>query len=1137
MHAILAARTDFSLGESILNAEKLVDIAKEQGAKAVAITDTMSITGMIDFSNRAKKADVKPIVGVRLRLSEDPTWRPAKGQKKKHMPPEHFLTAYVLTEIGLKTVYRLLSKANAGDTEDAAGNKVPGRFYYTAKLGYDDLWEEFEKLGAGHLAVHLGDTHGVIMRADAEAICAKLVDYLHPDYVFAPLIPVDTPYFGALNKRSLDLIARFKARPLVVRPAYYEADQADAHEIMSAIANGNKISEGWHKSNWNRDFHVLKASDLGAEVVKAAKHVALRGVTGAGAHFKQGLANTDWLVDAVEYTWSKAPVSLPVMAPDEFAKLVEECKLGWKNRFSQESFGHKPEPQDLVDLYKPRLVYELEVLKKLSFAGYFLLAQDVVRFAKSNGILVGPGRGSVGGSLVAYLMGITDCDPIRFGLLFERFINPERLDLPDADLDFMSTRRHEVVDYLIQKFGEKRVAGVSNFGTLAAASSIRDVGRAFDIPEKEYSISKLVPKKHGANVKLPVCREEVGEIDEFAGKYPGHWDIMERIEGTIRNMSQHASGIVVGGVDLEERAVIERRKGDSAVVCWDKRIVEDQGLVKLDILGLSTLDLIALVLRYIFERHAKKINLMKVPLDDQAVLKNFAAGLTTGVFQFESAGMRKLLRELGADGTITFDDITAATALYRPGPMESGMMDSYYRRKQGNESVDYDHPLMEDVLRDTYGVIVYQEQVMKISQVICGYSGADADKLRKIMGKKLPEEMKKERGKFCDGAVKTIGCTEEWAGTLFDKIEGFAGYGFNKSHSVEYSLISWQSMWLKTHYPVEFFAAALTQMDEDKLPALLRDAGRFGIDVNMPDINISTERFEIVTDVRMVMPFQRIKGISGTTTSAILAARTAVDEKTGKPVGPFQNKADFLTRVNKTRCNKRHQENLDLVGAFSRIEPGQVGPNDPSRIKDQLELLPGLVTATVPVPRSMENDKATKEAIAEVIDDYKADLSEDGIMVQPHFGKQAQFMIITDAPNNPEEQEGMMSIGKASAPVIDALMNHQLDRKSFYWTALLKRPKAGKQISSDEVRLYLPYLEREIDVLRPPIIVLLGTTVVRHFLPDFKGKTSEAAGKIVYHKELDANLVIGFNPGEIYYSPEKQELMEDVFASVIDLLD
>ncbi len=1117
MHSILAARTDFSIGESILTAEKLVDIALETGAKAVAITDTMSVTGMIDFTNRAVKNSIKPIIGVRLRLSENPTWRPAKGEKKKHMPPEHFLTAYVLTEEGLRAVYRLLTKANG-----------PDRFYYTAKLGYEDLWEELKALGAGHLAFHLGETHGVIMRSDAETIVETLADFVHPEYVFAPLVPVNTPYFGAVNARSLAFINAGKARPLVIRPAFYEDGAADAHEVIGAIANGNRVSDPWHKSTHNRDFSVLSAADLVENCKTAAKHLTDRGLGACGPHFTQGLKNTDWLVAQVTYQWQKQPVSLPEMAPDEFAKVVEECKKGFAQRFGQEVFGHKPTKEELVEVYKPRLMYELDILRKLSFSGYFLLVQDVVQFAKREGILVGPGRGSVGGSLVAYLMGITDCDPLRFGLLFERFINPERLDLPDADLDFMSERRHEIIGYLIDKYGEKRVAGVSNFGRLAAASAIRDVSKAFQIPEKDFAVSKFVPKLHGANVPLPQCAEQVAEIGEFSDKYPAHWSIMERLEGTIRNMSQHAAGIVVGGVDIEERAVIERRKGDSAVVCWDKRIVEDQGLVKMDILGLSTLDLIALVLDYIRERHGKRINLMKIPLDDEAVLKNFAEGLTVGVFQFESPGMRKLLRELGKDGLITFDDITAATALYRPGPMESGMMDSYYRRKQGNESVDYDHPLMEDVLRETYGVIVYQEQVMKISQVIAGYSGADADKLRKIMGKKLPEEMKKERGKFVDGCVATINCEPNWAGALFDKIEGFAGYGFNKSHSVEYTLISWQSMWLKTHYPVEFFAAALTLLDEDRLPAVLRDAKRFGIDVNMPDINLSSGRFEILTDVRLSIPFQRIKGISSTATKAILEARAA---------GPFANKADFLDRVNKSKCNIKVQTALDLVGAFSRIEPGQTNPDDPSRIRDQLELLPGLIVANVPVQRDLDSSKQSKQEIAAVVDEYRAELSEDGLMVQPLFGKKARFMIITDAPNNPEEQEGQISYGKASAPVIDALAAHNFTREDVYWTAMLKRPKAGKQPSPDEIRMYWPYLEREIKILEPPVIVLLGSSVLRKFIPDFKGKASDEAGKVIYSKEWDANLVVGFSPGELYYAPEKIELLENVFASVVDLID
>lgn len=371
------------------------------------------------------------------------------------------------------------------------------------------------------------------------------------------------------------------------------------------------------------------------------------------------------------------------------------------------------------------------------------------------------------------------------------------------------------------------------------------------------------------------------------------------------------------------------------------------------------------------------------------------------------------------------------------------------------------------------------------------------------------------------------GMDESAARALWDDIEGFASYSFNKSHSVEYSLISWQSMWLKTHYPVEFFAAALTQMDQDVLPSILRDAGRFGIDVNVPDINISTDRFEIMTDVRMVMPFNRIKGISGNATSAILEARKS---------GEFKSKQDFLDRVNKTKANKKVQEALDKVGAFSRIEPTTPGPNSPTRILDQLELLPGLITAYVPVSRDIPRDKFTKTKIAEVILRYKRDLSEDGMMVHPLFGQRASFMIVTDAPTGPEEQEGKISYGKTAAPILEALESHGLARADAYWTALLKRPKSGKQVSPEEIELYEPYFKDELQFLQPPVIVLLGTAAIRYFIPDFTGKASDSAGKVVYSKELDANLVIGFNVGEIYYQPEKQELLNNVFAPVIDLL-
>lgn len=1119
MHSVLAARTDFSLGESILSPEKLVDEAKAVGAKAVAITDTMTVTGMIDFTNRAKKADIKPVIGVRLRFTDDPTWRPVKGEKQK-TPSVYFMTAYILSEEGLKAIYRLLTRSYDED-----------RFYYDNKLAFDDLYGELEKLGPDDLALTTGDTHGLFSHPDHDQIIENIRKANSGIRLYASLVPIDTPYFSRLNELAVQAVRTKGLKPLVVRPAFYGRDEADAHEIMGAVSSNVKVSDAWHRSTYNRDFHVTGVKELVDEVKKAAQRLTQRGCAPAGPLFIEGLNNTADLVEAVKFVWSKADISLPKMADDEFAEVVLLCRQGFKKRFSDQVFGHRPSNKELVEVYKPRLAYELDVLRRLNFAGYFLLVKDVVQYAKSNGILVGPGRGSVGGSLVAYLMGITDCDPIRFGLLFERFINPDRIDLPDIDLDFMSERRHEIIEYLARKYGASRVAGVANYGRLAAASSIRDIGRVLGMSERDTRCSKLAPKAHGANIPLADAAQMVPDIQEFSEKHEAVWNIMLRLEGTMRNYGQHAAGVIVAGCDLVERAVVERRKG-AAVLCWDKRIVEDQGLVKMDVLGLNTLDLIKLTLDYIRERHGKRINLIRIPLDDPEVLENFAKGLTTGVFQFESGGMRRLLKELGKDGTITFEDITAATALYRPGPMESGMMDSYYLRKQGLEMVDYDHPLMEPILAPTFGVMVYQEQVMQVARVIAGYSAPDADKLRKIMGKKLPEEMRKERSKFVEGCVKTIGCTEEWAGQLFDKIEGFAGYGFNKSHSVEYSLISWQSMWLKTKYPIEFFAAALSLMDEDKLPAIIRDAERFGIEVVMPDINISTNRFEIVSDTQLVIPFHRIKGISHNTTKAILKAREA---------GPFKDKQDFLDRVEKRSCNVRHQEALEKVGAFARIEPGQAPAKDPSRVRDQIDLIPGLITDTVPIDRDLDRSKEAKKGIVEVVSDYRAALGpvseeSDGFPVKPFFGKDARFMIITDAPTRQEEESGKMSYGTNLSCVIDAMAVHGLQRADVYWTGLIKRPKSDKQVLPEEIVLYKSYLEREIEILAPPIIVMLGSATVRYFLPDFKGKASDVAGKVVYDKNRDLNLVIGFNPGEIYHDSSKQSAMEDVFHSVMDLL-
>lgn len=739
MRTMLSCRTDFSVGESILNADALVAEAVKLGQVAIAITDTMSVTGMIEFTNAAKKKNIKPIIGVRLRLTDDPTWRPGDGEKKKHMPPEYHLTLYALTEKGMLAIYRLLSLANS----DA-------RFYYVSKLGFDDLYAELA-LNRNDLAVSLGEENSVLVHPNIDAITEKLASLCAN--VFAPMIAINTPYFGRVNEISSRLIDKFGVKPLLIRPALYKSGEADAQEIMAAITDGHKISDPWFRSRFNRDMHCLDSAEMVTEIKKAAAHLSVRGVAKAGVHFREAALNSLILANLVTYQWSKAPVSLPKMAPDEFAAVRDACIVGWKERFDKPVFGHQPGAGDLAAIYKPRLAYELSILKKLGFSGYFLLVQDIVQFAKRSGILVGPGRGSVGGSLVAYLMGITDCDPVRFGLLFERFINPDRLDLPDADLDFMSERRHEIVDYMIGKYGKARVAGVSNFGTLAAASAMRDVGRVTGIPDRDYSVSKLVPKLHGQNVPLPKCREAVAEIDSFANAYPAYWEIMETLEGSIRNFSQHAAGMVVAGVDLVERAVVETRK-ENAVVCWDKRIVEDQGLVKVDILGLKTLDLINLACNYIRERHGKAPDLNRIDLTDKDVLDMFAAGKSTGIFQYEGGGARRMLKEMGSSGIpLTFEDVAAVSALNRPGPLEAGLDRMYIENRDGRGTISFVSPHAESALSDTFGAIVYQEQVMQIAKDLSGFTGAESDVLRKAIGKKDPTLMAKMKDKFVEGAV------------------------------------------------------------------------------------------------------------------------------------------------------------------------------------------------------------------------------------------------------------------------------------------------------------------------------------------------------------------------------------------------
>ena len=730
-------RSDFSIGESLLQTHVIAKKAKELGYESIALVDTMTVNSMIDFAQKAKKAGIKPIVGCRLRVYNDPTYRPPSKRSGEVAQPNPFFMpkVYALNESGLKSIMKLLTKGSSQEY-----------FYYHARVGLKEV------LALEDVAVSTGDLYGLFSHPDAANIFAQLQIRFGNNKVFTELVPVDTPLFDTMNAKALNIARTHVSPTLLTYPAMYE-DTADAKslEVLAAISTNTQMSSEWRSVQYVQDF-TLDAPGRLVDRMKAA-HARAEKWNGVNEPllWAQAAANVETLASMCEYEFKKKPACLPKMADNEFVVLGKKCIEGWKRRFTSPVLGYLP-PKEKLPEYQERLKFELETLKNMGFAGYFLLVDDLVNWSKSNGVIVGPGRGSVGGSLVAYLLGITDVDPIRFDLLFERFINPERLDLPDADLDFMSSRRHLVVEYLTAKYGADRVAGISNYATLASASALRDAGRICGMNGLDLMATKLVPKEHGQSFTLTEATKTVPELEKFREEHEDVWNHALKLEGCMRSLGQHAAGIIVAGEPLIERAVVETRS-DSPVVNWDKRTVEDWGLIKMDLLGLSTLDVLEIAKQYIKARHGKVINYTKLPLEEPDIMEAFGRGDTTGVFQFESGGMKKLLRSLAEGGTLTFEDITAATALYRPGPMDSGLMDDFVAIKQGKRAISYDHPKMESALKSTYGVIVYQEQVMQVAVDLAGFSGADADKLRKIMGKKLKSEMEEQKEKFVKGAV------------------------------------------------------------------------------------------------------------------------------------------------------------------------------------------------------------------------------------------------------------------------------------------------------------------------------------------------------------------------------------------------
>ncbi|MEO8836319.1 MAG: DNA polymerase III subunit alpha, partial [Caldimonas sp.] len=587
--------------------------------------------------------------------------------------------------------------------------------------------------------------------------------------------------------------------------------------------------------------------------------------------------------------------------------------------------------------YVERLDFEIETILKMGFSGYFLIVADFINWAQNNGCPVGPGRGSGAGSLVAYALHITGIDPLRYKLLFERFLNPERVSMPDFDIDFCQANRDRVIDYVKAKYGRDAVSQIATFGTMAAKAALRDIGRVLGMSYGYVdSVAKLVPAPPGKTVTLKrppdkpdnsviYARREVPEIEQREKREEEVAELLalaERVEGIVRNVGMHAGGVLIAPGKITDFCPLYMQPGSaSAVSQFDKDDVEAIGLVKFDFLGLATLTILELAKNFIVRSHPERhdFDYDELPLDDPRVYALFSEGRTESVFQFESAGMRRMLKDAKPS---RLEDLIALNAMFRPGPMEN--IPSFCNRKHGREEVSYPHPLLETVLGETYGIMVYQEQVMQAGQILGGYSLGGADLLRKAMGKKKPEEMATHRTIFRDGAAKKgIGATV--ADEVFDLMEKFAGYGFNKAHATAYSLLAYQTAWIKVHFAAEFFAANMSvEIDNsDKLKALLVDAKTFGVTIETPDVNAGTHRFEPMSKTSVRYGLGAIKGTGQGAIEAIVAAREGSGEGAAGTAGPFTSLFDFCARVDRTRINRRVVEALIKAGAFDGIHAGR----------------------------------------------------------------------------------------------------------------------------------------------------------------------------------------------------------------------
>ncbi|MBS3943768.1 MAG: DNA polymerase III subunit alpha, partial [Dethiobacter sp.] len=867
----LHTHSEYSLLDGAARIKQLVKRAADLKMPALGLTDHGNMFGVIDFYREAMSVGIKPVIGCEVYVAP----RTRLNKEPKHDDYQYHLVLLAENETGYRNLMRIVS---AGYTEG---------FYYKPRVDRELLASNAAGLIAlsGCLA---GEIPVRMIRGEQEnarRVAREYRDIFGANNFFLEIQNHHLPDQAAVN-HLLKQLSQEEKIPLVATNDVHYLSREDAfvHDVLLCVQTGKTIHDSARLKFESQEFYFKEAREMAALFPECLEALENTGVIAERC-------NLEMKFDQLHLPEYELP---PGISADGFLNAL--CLDGLKWRY----------PETTAELLK-RLEYELQVIKQMDYCSYFLIVWDLIRYARQEGVLVGPGRGSAAGSLVAYCLGITNIDPIRNGLFFERFLNPERVSMPDIDIDFCDDKRDKVLHYVLDKYGQDRVAQIITFGTMAARAAVRDVGRALGFSYGEVDrIAKLIPTEPG--MSIPRALDQVKELKEFCRdeRCRQLLDTSRAVEGMPRHASIHAAGVVIAREPLVNYVPLFKTTDSVVVTQFPMGTLESLGLLKMDFLGLKTLTIMGETCKLVHKRHNLKIALEDIPWDDAKTFELLSSGETAGIFQLESAGMRGVLRELQPS---KFEDITAVVALYRPGPMEQ--IPTFINSKHGREQIQFLHPVLEPILSETYGVIVYQEQIMEIAARMAGFTLAQADLLRRAIGKKKKEILDEQQALFIQGCIAG-GFTKKLAKEIYDLILKFASYGFNKSHAAAYALIAYQTAYLKANYPVEFMATLMTgyYANSDKVAMYIADGKRQGMAILPPDINESETNFTVVTSDRIRFGLAAVKNVGLSAIESILTARR---EK------PFVSLCDFTARVDTRLCNRKVVESLVKCGAFDSL--------------------------------------------------------------------------------------------------------------------------------------------------------------------------------------------------------------------------